>query len=96
MTTIKNKNRFPNVDWLPVSEYEVIGQKGSCPLLLIGRIQVSGEPIVATQRTDDIETAELGASVLDELITHAGQDIVITNDPTPARLNALESEYKDY
>ena len=91
-----NQANFPEAAWLTPDKYERIGTNGTRPLLLVGRLKVSGEPLVATQHTDNLATEQLGASILDELLKFSGMGIRLDYDPYPEELNRLESEYKDY
>lgn len=69
---IKNKDRYPDAEWLPESEVRVIGDMGGVPLVLVG-FEVGFEagqkmPLVARSRTDNPETEELSATPLYELM----------------------------
>lgn len=80
---ITNKDRFPDVDFLPESEIRQIGTIGGFPLVLVGFETGFAEgqknPIVARSYSSDPTSEDLFATPLVELMT--SQDpIAITEE----------------
>ncbi len=75
---IKNRDRFPDVDWLEPDEIKQIGEIGGTPLVLIGWEQGWGAPIVSCAYTADPASEELFAVPLYELQGHSQDPISIT------------------
>lgn len=69
---IKNRYSFSHVNFLPPSEFKLIGECAGQKLLLIGRAKAYGDPIVATCQTDEPIKENLSACDLYELMKFSG------------------------
>lgn len=67
---INNRDRFPDVDFLPPNQFRMIGDAEGTPLVLIGFEQGSDTPIVARTCTNDLLAEDLFAVPLYELLSH--------------------------
>lgn len=67
---ITNKDRFPDVDFLPDNKIRKVGTLGDTPLVLIGFEQGTDAPVVSQSRTGNPATEELFAVPLYELLSH--------------------------
>lgn len=72
MKPIKNKERYPDIDWL--DEAKSVGDIGGIPLVLIGHEQGTDEPILAR----DIRNDYYAPVSLSELTGHCQEPIKIT------------------
>jgi hypothetical protein len=77
---ITNRDRFPEVDFLPDSEIRAIGDVEGIKLVLVGRFQGVDAPVVAKSYTDDPTTEELFAMPLYELLSHTFGAVNITEN----------------
>lgn len=64
---IKNRDRFPNVDFLAIDQQRVIGSVEGVPLVLLGTEQGTDDQIVARSYSSDFKTEDLHAVSLSEL-----------------------------
>ena len=76
---IVNRDRFPDVDFLPEAEIRKIGTVGKTTLVLVGREQGTDAPIVSRSYTADPTTEELFAFPLYTLLN--GQDPIDIPEP---------------
>jgi hypothetical protein len=74
---IANRDRFPNVDFLPPKEQRIIGSAEDIPLVLLGREQGTETLIVALSYEEDFTKEKLQAVPVYELISHTQGAIVI-------------------
>lgn len=65
---IKNRDRFPNVDFLPDDQQRIIGDVEGVPLVLLGTEQGTEDQIVARSYSSDFKSEELHAVSLSELL----------------------------
>lgn len=65
---IKNRNRFPEVKFLPESEQRIIGDVEGVPLVLLGIEEGTDDQIVARSYSSDFKSEELHAVSLSELM----------------------------
>ncbi|MBW4692210.1 MAG: hypothetical protein KME27_10635 [Lyngbya sp. HA4199-MV5] len=65
---IKNRDRFPDVDFLPDDQIKPVGDVGGVTLVLVGKEQGSDAPVVALSRTDDPASEELSPVSLESLL----------------------------
>ena len=77
---IANQSKFPDVDFLPESEFRQVGTVAGTPLFLIGKEQGSDAAVVAKVESGDPETEQLFAIPLHELISHTHHQIEITEE----------------
>ena len=75
---IKNRDRFPNVDFLPLDQQKIIGDAEGIPLVLVGKEQGTDAPVVAKTYTSDFTAEDLHAVPAYELLNHAQGSITIT------------------
>jgi hypothetical protein len=66
--TIKNRDRFPDIDFLPEDEQRIIGDAEGIPLVLLGTEQGSEDMIVARSYSDNFRTEELQPVSVSELL----------------------------
>lgn len=78
---IKNRHFFTHVNFFPPAKFELIGEYAGKKLLLIGRAQGYGDPIVATCQTDEPVQEELSALDLYELMKVSDQRVTLTAKP---------------
>lgn len=68
---ITNRERYPDVDFLPDSEIRPIGTCEGTRLVLVGKEQGTGADVVAKSYTAEFSPdEELHATPLNELIAH--------------------------
>jgi|SRR5579885_789694 len=72
---IVNRNRFPDVDFLPADEIRPVGDTGGTTLVLVGKEQGSNAPVVALSYTNDPASEDLFAVPLYELLNHSQDPI---------------------
>ena len=77
---ITNRDRFPDVDFLPPDQFKIIGDVEGTPLVLIGREQGSDALVVSRTHTDDPATENLFAVPLYELLSHTFGAVNIAED----------------
>ena len=77
---ITNKDRFPEVDFLPDPEIRIIGLVGSDKLAIVGFEQGTDSPVVAYARTNKPAKERLFAIPLYELLSHNYEEIRIPED----------------
>lgn len=77
---IKNRDRFPNVDFLPSEQIRLVGSVDEEPLMLVGFERGTDDPLVARSYTNDPASEQLFAVPLSELLTHVKEPISI---PSP-------------
>lgn len=58
---ITNRDRFPDVDFLPDSEIKPVGDVGGVTLVLVGNEQGTDAPVVSRAYTDKPATEDLFA-----------------------------------
>ncbi|HEY9644382.1 MAG TPA: hypothetical protein V6C57_28060 [Coleofasciculaceae cyanobacterium] len=78
MATIVNRDRFPEVDFLPESEFKVIGEAEGELLVLLGKEQGTGSAIVATTDTPYFQNQDLQAVPLQSILKFAQGPVNIT------------------
>ncbi|NJR38542.1 MAG: hypothetical protein HC781_06445 [Leptolyngbyaceae cyanobacterium CSU_1_4] len=67
---IRNRDRFPDVDFLANAEIRAIGEVEGITLVLVGKEQGSDAPVVARAYTDNFTSEDLHAVPLYELMAH--------------------------
>jgi hypothetical protein len=67
---VSNRDRFPDVEFLPDAEIRAIGDVEGITLVLVGREQGSNAPVVARAYTDNPTSEDLHAVPLYELMAH--------------------------
>lgn len=75
---IKNRSFFPYVDFFTADKFKLIGEYADKKLLLIGRAQGYGDPIVAICQTDEPSKEELSAYDLYELMKLSHNTVKLT------------------
>ena len=75
---IKNRSFFPYVDFFTADKFKLIGEYAGKKLLLIGRAQGYGDPIVAICQTDEPSKEELSAYDLYELMKLSHNSVKLT------------------
>jgi hypothetical protein len=75
---IKNRSFFPYVDFFTADKFKLIGEYAGKKLLLIGRAQGYGDPIVAICQTDEPSKEELSAYDLYELMKLSQNTVKLT------------------
>lgn len=75
---IVNRDRFPDVDFLPDGQIKPIGDVGGVTLVLVGREQGSKADVVARAYTDKPATENLFAMPLYELLNHSQDPVNLT------------------
>lgn len=66
--TIKNRNFFTHVNFLPEHKFKLIGELAGKKLLLIGRTKAYNDPIVAASQSNEPHQEDLYAYDLYELM----------------------------
>lgn len=79
MITIKNRDRYPEVNFLADSDIRFIGDIGGIKLVLLGKEQGTNFAVVARCYSVDLKSEELFAIPLGELIAHSQESINITD-----------------
>lgn len=72
---IVNRDRFPDVDFLPDGEIKPVGDVGGVTLVLVGSEQGTDAPVVAKAYTDKPTSEELFAVPLYELLNQSQDSI---------------------
>jgi hypothetical protein len=75
---ITNRTFFTDVNFLPDNNFKLIGECAGKKLLLIGRTQAYGDPIVATSQTDEPSQEDLYACDLYELMKCSQESVNVT------------------
>lgn len=79
---IRNKDRYPDAEWLPESKQRVIGTVGSSNLVLLGFEPgfTAGQkmPLIATSSASDFLAEDLHAAPLSSLLTMVQDPVNIT------------------
>lgn len=73
-----NRDRFPDVDFLPDSEFKIIGDAEGEILVLLGKEQGTGSAIVATTDTPYFQDQDLEATPLQSILKFAQGSVNIT------------------
>ncbi|MBW4565227.1 MAG: hypothetical protein KME32_29895 [Mojavia pulchra JT2-VF2] len=77
--SIQNQNSLTDVNLFPETDYKLIGEYAGQKLLLIGKTNGYGDPIVATSATPcEPSREELYAYDLYELMKHSQEQLKIT------------------
>ncbi|MBW4675940.1 MAG: hypothetical protein KME52_18535 [Desmonostoc geniculatum HA4340-LM1] len=78
---ITNKNRMPDVDFLPDNKIHPIGNIGGTRLVLLGKEKGTNVAVVSRSYTAEFDPdEELFAIPLYELISHSQESIELTED----------------
>lgn len=76
--TIQNQSILTDVNLFPETDYKLIGEYAGQKLLLIGKTNGYGDPIVATSTTSEPNHEELYAYDLYELMKYSQEQLKIT------------------
>jgi hypothetical protein len=76
---ITNRDRFPDVDFLPDNQIKLVGSVGSTTLVLVGHEQGSDSLVVAKSYAADPTKEDLFAVPLYELMSHSQDAVNITD-----------------
>lgn len=76
MASIANRERFPDVNFLPDSKIKIIGDVGGVKLALIGKEMGTDAPVVSRCQSDPTKE-RLFAIPLYELLTHSTEPVNI-------------------
>lgn len=74
---ITNRDRFPNVKFLPDSEIKPVGDVGGTTLVQVGTEEGTDVMVVARSYSQDPTTEDLFAIPLYELLNHSFEPITI-------------------
>lgn len=77
---IINRDRFPDVDFLPPDQFKIVGDADGTPLVLIGTERGSDAAVVSRSQTPDPATEDLFAVPLYELLNHSFGSINIEEE----------------
>lgn len=68
---IHNRDRFPNVDFLPPEQFKIVGDAEGIPLVKVGFEQGTDALVVAKSYTSNPQAEDLHAVPAYELIAHS-------------------------
>lgn len=74
---ITNRDRFPDVNFLPDANIKKIGTVGNTDLVIVGKEKGTDAPVVSSSYTDNPAQEELFAVPLYELMSHSQDAITI-------------------
>ncbi|WP_414755075.1 hypothetical protein [Anabaena sp. CCY 9910] len=78
--SIQNRNFFTDVNFLPEHKFKLIGEFAGKKLLLIGRTNAYGDPIVAASHSNEPSQEDLYAYDLYELMKCNQELVNITGE----------------
>jgi hypothetical protein len=74
---ITNRDRYPNVEFLPDSEIKPVGDVGGTTLVKVGTEEGTDVMVVARSYSQDPTTEDLFAVPLYELLNHSPDPVTI-------------------